>query len=219
MLRASFGDVADEPLEALPRVGLKFNLVALFPAAHWGKTMTANIITISKLDAARRQLATAITLWFTGGDPVCIHALAYAAYEIMHVISKKRHPSRRDLLFDSAMIPDEVRKDYNIAFKRHANFFKHSDRDADATIPFIPALSESFIVFAIAAFELCEEPLSDEFVIFREWARIQKPYTLSKTEREFLVKNYGIEHLAHFRAMPKDRFFHEVKIRLRTPDT
>jgi hypothetical protein len=179
--------------------------------------MTTNIITISKLDAARRQLRTAVTLWFTGGDPVSIHTLAFAAYEIMHVISKKRNPNRRDLLFDSAMIPDEVRKEYNLAFKKHANFFKHGDRDPDETIPFNPALTESFIVFAIAAFEICGEPLSDEFVIFREWSRIQKPYSLSKTEREVMEKNYGVEHLAHFRGMPKDRFYNEVKIRLRTP--
>ena len=177
-------------------------------------TMTTSIMTISKLDAARRQLTTAITLWFTGGDPVSTHALAFAAYEIMHVISKKRQPNRRDLLFDSAMIPDEVRKEYNLAFKKHAHFFKHADRDPDETIPFNPALTELFIVFAIAAFEICEEPLSDEFVIFREWSRIQKPYSLSKAERELLVKNYGVEHLAYFRAMPKDRFYHEVKIRL-----
>jgi hypothetical protein len=42
-------------------------------------------ITISKFDAARRQLNTAITLWFADGDPVAIHTLAYAAYEIIHV--------------------------------------------------------------------------------------------------------------------------------------
>ena len=168
-------------------------------------------LTISKLDAARRQLETAITLWFIGGDPISIHTLGYAAYEIMHAVSKKLKPNRRDLLFDSAMLP----KEYAVGLKAHANFFKHSKRDADEKIVFNPALTESFIIFAIAAFEICELPLSDEFLTFREWIRIQKPYSLSQSEREFMVKHYGIEHLAQFRAMPKDRFFHEVKIRLR----
>ncbi len=34
---------------------------------------------IVKLDAARRQLAAAIELWFIEGDSVSIHTLAYAA--------------------------------------------------------------------------------------------------------------------------------------------
>jgi hypothetical protein len=62
---------------------------------------------IGKLDAARRQLETAIILWFTDGDPVAIHTLAFAAYEIIHVVSKKRDPNRRDLLFDPLVIKDE----------------------------------------------------------------------------------------------------------------
>jgi hypothetical protein len=39
-------------------------------------------IVVTKLDAARRQLRTAIHLWFNDGDPVSIHALAFAAYEL-----------------------------------------------------------------------------------------------------------------------------------------
>ena len=39
--------------------------------------MTDNAkITVTKLDAARRQLRTAIRLWFEEGDPVSIHTLA-----------------------------------------------------------------------------------------------------------------------------------------------
>ena len=48
-------------------------------------------ITVTKLDAARRQLRTAIRLWFNDGDLVAIHTLAFAAYEIIHVVSKKRN--------------------------------------------------------------------------------------------------------------------------------
>jgi hypothetical protein len=51
---------------------------------------------IGKLDAARRQLQTAIALWFDERDPVAIHTLSVAAYEIVHTISKQRDPHRRD---------------------------------------------------------------------------------------------------------------------------
>jgi hypothetical protein len=42
---------------------------------------------ISKLDAAKRQLETAITLYFNSGDWVSIHALAGAAYMIIRDVN------------------------------------------------------------------------------------------------------------------------------------
>src|SRR5438045_2665233 len=90
---------------------------------------TPEPIRISKLDAARRQLQTAISLWFNDGDPVAIHTLAAAAYEIIHAVSATRDPNRRDLLFDSLVVKDEYRREANAWFRGPANFFKHADRD------------------------------------------------------------------------------------------
>src|SRR5271165_3353782 len=56
------------------------------------------ILTITKFEAARRQLGTAIVLWFSDDDPVSIHTLACAAYEIIHKLTKKRNPLRQSLL-------------------------------------------------------------------------------------------------------------------------
>ena len=49
-------------------------------------------ISISKLDAACRQLDCAIELWFADGDPVSIHTLACASHQIIHDIKKLGHP-------------------------------------------------------------------------------------------------------------------------------
>jgi hypothetical protein len=103
-------------------------------------------IVVGKLDAAHRQLRTAIRLWFEGGDPVSIHTLAFAAYEIAHVVSKKRNRARRDLIFDSLMIKDEHRAEWNKTIKDHANFFKHAKKDWDSSIKFAPILSELFMM-------------------------------------------------------------------------
>jgi hypothetical protein len=96
-------------------------------------------ITIGKLEAAQRQLRTAITLWFDDGDAVSVHTLAFAAYEIFHAVSEHRDPYRRGLLFDTLLIKDEFRCDWNKLVRREANFFKHGDRDAEAVIDFDPA--------------------------------------------------------------------------------
>jgi hypothetical protein len=105
-------------------------------------------ITVAKLDAAKRQLRTAIRLWFEGGDPVSIHTLAFAAYEIAHVVSKKRDQFRRDLIFDSYKIKDEYRAAWNKGIKKHATFFKHAEKDWGASIEFSPILSLLFMMGA-----------------------------------------------------------------------
>src|SRR5260221_11225206 len=72
-------------------------------------------ILITKLEAARRQLATAIELWFLDGDPISIHTLAFAAHEVVHVIFRKNGGT--DLLFHSRRIKDEIRGKFNKLLK------------------------------------------------------------------------------------------------------
>jgi hypothetical protein len=45
---------------------------------------------LSKLDAALRQLETAVTLYFHSSDPISIHTLTAAAYNVLQGI--KRSP-------------------------------------------------------------------------------------------------------------------------------
>jgi hypothetical protein len=46
------------------------------------------MIKISNVDAAKCQLQKEITLWFKDEDPVLIHTLVFAAYEVSHSVSK-----------------------------------------------------------------------------------------------------------------------------------
>ncbi len=92
--------------------------------------MVRKSITISKLDAAKRQLETAITLYFHDGDPVSIHTLTSAAYNVIRTINKKRNGPpmfEKDEFIEDYVKPeyqDQVRKQLNEA----ENFFKHADR-------------------------------------------------------------------------------------------
>jgi hypothetical protein len=45
---------------------------------------------ISKIEAACRQLNTAIKLWFADGDLVSIHTLACSAHQIVHDINRQK---------------------------------------------------------------------------------------------------------------------------------
>jgi hypothetical protein len=168
-------------------------------------------ITVSKLDAARRQLQTAITLWFSNGDPVSIHTLTYAAYEIIHSLSKKKNPGRRDLFFDSFVVKDEYRDQFNVFIKRHANFFKHANKDGDAVIEFKPILTELFFLFSILGVEFCGERHNIEESAFMFWLYFHKPHLLTDHGRKKFIEGISIDHLNNIRAIPKNDFLQAIR--------
>jgi hypothetical protein len=170
-----------------------------------------NVLTISKLDAARRQLQTAITLWFAGGDPVSIHTLAYAAYEIIHAVSKQRNPGRRDLLFDSALIKDQYRRQWAESIKKHANFFKHAQNDGNSIIEFKPAISEMFLFYSLYGMELCGERHNDEESAFIYWINIHRTDLLTDSGREKYEQSLPVETRNILKSIRKDEFLHYVK--------
>jgi hypothetical protein len=115
---------------------------------------------VTKLDVARRQLEVAIRLYFHEGDPVSIHTLTAAAYNILRDLSKHRGSTgmvMKDMLIEKIKPEhrDEVRRKINEA----ENYFKHADKDADQLFIFSPRQSE-FLLYD-ACFKYRE--LSGEF--------------------------------------------------------
>jgi hypothetical protein len=80
---------------------------------------------VTKLDAAKSQLATAIRLYFEDCDPVSVHTLVMAANEIIERLceSKGTPAMRRSFL---AMIIPEMRKEFGRHLNKARNFFKHA---------------------------------------------------------------------------------------------
>jgi hypothetical protein len=76
--------------------------------------------TIDKLDAACRQLNTAISLWFNNGDAVSIPTLTCSAYQIVHDVN--RRSSETELLYDSIIVKDEYRREWVNNLKQGITF-------------------------------------------------------------------------------------------------
>jgi hypothetical protein len=131
-----------------------------------------NVI-ITKLHAARSQLRTAIELWFAGGDSVSIHALAFAAYEIIHTLNKLK--GRGELIFDSKSVKEEHRQEAAEALKKAALFFKHARKDPEGSIEFQPRLSETFILFSITGLRNIGAIHSGIEGAFMAWQSIHRP--------------------------------------------
>ena len=79
-------------------------------------------IRITRIAAARRQLTTALELWFAEKDPVSVHSLVSAAHQIIHDLN--RNAGGPELLFDSSVIKPESKKAVVAMLKKNMNFFK-----------------------------------------------------------------------------------------------
>jgi hypothetical protein len=167
------------------------------------------IISITKLDAARRHLTTAITLWFADGDPVAIHSLGYAAYEVIHVLSK--NASRKEtLLYDTDIIRDEFRADFNKLVRKAPNFFKHADRDPDGTIQFMPQFTEMFFLFSILGLETMGLKLGAEEKAFLLWLSIHNPSIMADGAMQKFLQGFPIKVVDEARGIPKTEFYKHV---------
>jgi len=162
--------------------------------------------TVSKLDAARRQLATAIELWFHDKDQVSIHALSFAAYEIIHSVSGKKG-RMQSLIFDSPIVKKEYRSQYSVFMKRTACFFKHGEHDPDGTIEFRPVLSEFFIMFSIVGLEAIGILLNEYESTFMWWFLFNRPNMLTQKGRDKLFDSVPVNAIAELRELSKVEFF------------
>jgi hypothetical protein len=94
---------------------------------------------IPKLDAARRQLEAAISLFFENGDPVAIHTLACAAYDIIDNVNHSRGGKDMFVKRRYTQLPGRPSR---AVLNSVQNFFKHADNDPEAELEFFPEMTE-----------------------------------------------------------------------------
>jgi hypothetical protein len=130
-------------------------------------------IKVTKMDAAKRQLRTAIRLWFKDSDPVSIHTLAAAAHEIIHTLYRRK--GLNDLIFDSARIKDEFRGEWAKSIKKAPTFFKHAQHDPDGEIEFNAALNHLLMFILCAGLHRMGEPEGLEEMALTRWLLVHEP--------------------------------------------
>src|SRR5689334_4474228 len=99
-----------------------------------GPRMDSPILKITKLEAAQRQLAEAVRLFFEQRDIVCVHTLAGAAVRVLSDLAA--HRGVANPIRDSDRIRPERRKEFLGVLNAAQNFFKHADKDPHAVFEF-----------------------------------------------------------------------------------
>jgi hypothetical protein len=128
-------------------------------------------VTITKLDAAKRQLETAIRLYFRDEDPVSIHTLSGAAYNIIRDVSKKRGGPPMFIKDDyiETYIKTEYHQQVRKKLNEPENFFKHADQDPVGKIEFNPDASELMIWDAVSGYFGITGEWTPLFQVFNGW--------------------------------------------------
>lgn len=167
--------------------------------------MSLDTVSVKKLDAAKRQLQTAITLWFADADQISVHTLACAAHQIIHDINTKRKGS--ELLLDSSVINEAFHKEYFSEMRKAMCFFKHADKDPDphGTVEFAPAFTDLFILFSIIGLERFGECHSETTTAFLLFYAIKNPLLVAK---EFSDR-FNIENIANLPVVSKREFLEQ----------
>jgi hypothetical protein len=162
-------------------------------------------IQITKLDAALRQLETAITLWFNSGDSLSIHTLSSAAYQILYDINK--HQNGPTMTPDTDIIKPEKQAEWKRALKAPANFLKHADTDPTDTIFFNSAVNEHILFEATIFYSIITKETRPVLFCFHQWMLINESVWFKREHIDRVKKRVPIDH---FRKFEKGEFFRKM---------
>lgn len=163
---------------------------------------------ISKLEASRRQLETVINMYFAEGDPVSIHTLTAAAYNVLRNVNAKIGGTPmliKDQLVD--LVPSTYTKQVRDRINEAENFFKHADKDHEAILEFNPNLTEYLIMDACDKYREITGEYPCFMAIFRAWMMLtnQDIFNLTADQLALLGKSakelVGGGKAAYFRDM------------------
>jgi hypothetical protein len=137
-------------------------------------------VTVTKLQAARRQLETALDLYFNEKDPVSIHALATAAYNVIRKVNRNKGGMPM-LVKDThakqfAETTGKTEKEIANILNEAENFFKHADSDPNGTLTFDDGEAELFLFDAIGKYGEITQEKVPIFAAFHWWFVSRHPY-------------------------------------------
>jgi hypothetical protein len=144
-------------------------------------------MTLTKSDVARRQLVTAIRLFFSNGDPVSVYTLASNAWEVIDELCRLRGvDSASDQTRTHLDAPKDLKKNYINAPYR--NFFKHANKDPDGKVTDFDAVSSEGVLFLAAEdYTRLNKKSPIEMQVYSYWFCAKYPEKLSPSATELLT--------------------------------
>jgi hypothetical protein len=126
------------------------------------------IQSVSKLDAATRQLQMAIVLYFQDEDPLGIHTIAGAAHGILRDLLVQRDGAS-SARAGGERVQSEHRTFVTAMVNNAKNFLKHAERDPHRVLAFNPDWTDFLLYEAIWMHITLASKLERASTIFLLW--------------------------------------------------
>ena len=143
---------------------------------------------LTKSVVAKRQLATAIRLLFSGRDTVSIYSLASNAWEVIDVLCQRAGVNSL-----SSQTRENVPQGRDL--KRHfinspyRNFFKHAESDPDEVLAPLPNSQTDAVIFlAVEDYLRLNGKSPVEFQVFQLWYIAMNPEKLDPKVAESVLE-------------------------------
>jgi len=147
---------------------------------------------VSKIDAAERQLKTAIKLFFDEGDLVSIHTLVSAADGILTGLCKKKGIPPGVLRDVELFVVPGREKEWLKALNKAQNFFKHADNDPSEIYELNAKGVHMHMFSAVEAFQRLTKKLFVQAFVFEIWFFANNPKLLKEGEYKDAIVS-GVE--------------------------
>jgi len=134
---------------------------------------------LTKLDIARRQLATAIDLFFASQDAISVFSLATNSWEVIDALCRKTGVESFSIQAREN-IPEGKDLKVNYVNSPYRNFFKHADRDSEKTLDPLPdSQVEGVLFLAVEDYIRLNGRSPVQFQVFQLWYLAKHPEKLA----------------------------------------
>lgn len=143
---------------------------------------------LTKTTVARRQLATAIELFFAGRDVVSIYSLAANAWEVIDALCVKAGIESMSIQA-RGYVPAGKDLKRNYINSPHRNFFKHADTDPDETLePLSQSHVEGLLFLAVEDYIRLNRRSPIQLQVFQLWYLAKHPEKLDPAVASELIE-------------------------------
>lgn len=129
---------------------------------------------VSKIEAARRQLDTAIYLFFNDMDSISVYALVCASIDILKDLSKDR-----GLKLATEEFKNTIKPEYQGMFLKMINdpknFFKHANQKPNSVLNFYPLTGEPLLFIACVTYAQFTNDSTRNMELMCLWEIIHNP--------------------------------------------
>jgi hypothetical protein len=171
-----------------------------------------DVIWIDKVEVARRQLITAIRLFFEEADRVSVHTLVASCHQILVDVGGKK--GIYGAMKSAKVLQGDYAQDYLRSINGVFNFMKHADRDGEKQINIAPLsrFTSDFLMDAILLMRSISGVIPTEGKVFWIWFVTAYPGEFENLPPESEVRKFqkmGIEKW-NFRTIRQFLLFAEI---------